>query len=414
MTNSSDQFVSKPSNPVFPVAAANGEIARILLSFLATAGLFYVNIMPALISGLIEGLGFTNQQAGFVGSANVYGAAFGALTAVFIIKKIPWKRVAAALLLGLIVMDLISMTISSPELLIAVRLGHGFIGGLLVGIGFAIISRTTEADRTFGYLLTIQFGLGGLGLMYLPAMVPEYGTGVLFFALIAFSVVTLLMLPFMDQYPIPKPSAIINKEPSASMKQSTASASQPVAKGKLKFILLALLATFLFQAANMGVYAYIIGMGKYFGQPMDFISTTLAVAAWIAIAGSVLVILLSTRYGRMLPVVIATVLTAVGTAILHFSDQASWYWLGNVGVGITWALVISYLLGMCADFDDSGQMAALGGFASKMGLATGPFVAALIIGDDNYGLLINIAVVSFIASAVVVIAPARFLDRRRA
>ena len=30
----------------FPVAAPNGEIARVLLAFLATAGLFYVNIMP--------------------------------------------------------------------------------------------------------------------------------------------------------------------------------------------------------------------------------------------------------------------------------------------------------------------------------------------------------------------------------
>jgi hypothetical protein len=51
----------------FPVASPNGEIARVLLAFLATAGLFYVNIMPALVDGLIEGLGFTNREAGIVG-----------------------------------------------------------------------------------------------------------------------------------------------------------------------------------------------------------------------------------------------------------------------------------------------------------------------------------------------------------
>ena len=62
----------------FPTAAPNSEIARVLLAFLATAGLFYVNIMPALVDGLIEGLQFSNRQAGFVGSANVYGAAAGA------------------------------------------------------------------------------------------------------------------------------------------------------------------------------------------------------------------------------------------------------------------------------------------------------------------------------------------------
>ncbi len=48
------------------------------------------------------------------------------------------------------------------------------------------------------------------------------------------------------------------------------------------------------------------------------------------------------------------------------------YWLANVGVGITWSFIISYLLGMCSDFDQTGQTAALGGFASKMGLASGP------------------------------------------
>ena len=41
----------------FPVAKSDGEIARVLLAFLATAGIFYVNIMPAIVDGLIEGLG---------------------------------------------------------------------------------------------------------------------------------------------------------------------------------------------------------------------------------------------------------------------------------------------------------------------------------------------------------------------
>ncbi|HEB26968.1 MAG TPA: MFS transporter [Porticoccus sp.] len=386
------------SSKRFPVASPNGEIARILLAFLATAGLFYVNIMPALVNGLIDGLGFSNQQAGFVGSANVYGAALGALTAVFIVKKIAWKPVSLGLLLGLIATDIFSIYLTSANELIAVRFCHGFIGGMLVGIGFSVIARTTQADRTFGYLLTVQFGFGGVGLMYLPGLVPEYGTSVLFLSLVAFSVVTLLMLPFLDDYPV------IEK------------AVTPAEQGggiQVKLLIMALLATFLFQAANMGVYAYIIGMGKNYGLEMDFISSTLGVAAWIAIIGSVLVIVLSTRYGRVIPIVIATVLTVIGTWILHYSDQKSMYWIANVGVGITWAFVISYLLGMCSEFDSSGQMAALGGFASKMGLATGPLVAALVVGENNYGMLINIAAITLIGCIVIVILPARVLDQQR-
>jgi predicted MFS family arabinose efflux permease len=388
---------SIPPKRRFPTAKPNGEIARVLLAFLATAGLFYVNIMPALIDGLIEGLGFSNQQAGFVGSANVYGAALGALTAVFLVKRIPWRSTSVILLIGLICADLVSMYLTQPTPLVVIRFIHGCIGGGLVGIGFAVISRTTEVDRTFGYLLTVQFGLGGLGLMYLPGLVPTYGTPVLFLSLIAFSVVTLLMLPFLDSYP----SKAKNPEHSE--------ADGPI---NYKLLALAMLATFLFQAANMGIYAYIIGMGKHYGLAANFISSTLGIAAWIAIAGSVLVIFLSTRFGRLIPVGTAIVLTCVGTWILHYSKLESMYWLANVGVGITWAFVISYLLGMCAEFDSTGQTAALGGFASKMGLASGPMVAALVLGENNYSLLINLAVVTILAGLVVFLIPANALDKK--
>lgn len=385
----------------FPVAAPNGEIARVLLAFLATAGLFYVNIMPALVDGLIEGLGFSNREAGLVGSANVYGAAVGAFSAVFIVKRMSWRKSAVALLFGLILVDFLSMFLTSAPVLIVTRFMHGCIGGMLVGIGFAVMSRTTEVDRSFGYLLTIQFGLGGIGLIYLPPLVPAFGTTALFLSLIAFSVVTLLMLPFLSEYPA-----------------RVQVAGEQTRNGSKKLIALALLATFLFQAANMGIYAYAIGIGKFAMLETGFISNALGVAAWFAIAGSVLVILLSTRFGRMWPVGIAIVLTAFSIWLLHFSNikpggwETSVFWWSNVLWGVGWAFVISYLLGMCSEFDTTGQMAALGGFASKMGLASGPAVAAMIVGQNNYGLLIDVSVVALVACLLVMVLPAATLDRR--
>ena len=90
----------------------NSVMARIFLSFLATAGIFYINFMPAVISGLKEGLHFTNQQAGFVSSANLYGAAIGALLSIVLIKKINWRNWSYSLLVLLI---LIMNTSKSSE-----------------------------------------------------------------------------------------------------------------------------------------------------------------------------------------------------------------------------------------------------------------------------------------------------------
>jgi predicted MFS family arabinose efflux permease len=391
--------VTRPTRPVFlglHQATPHGEIARVLLAFLASAGLFYVNIMPALVDGLVQGAGFTNRQAGLVGSSNVYGAALGALVAVFMVKRIDWRKAAYLLLAGLICVDLVSMLVQRFELLLPLRFAHGFVGGMLVGIGFSIIARTTQADRTFGYLLVVQFGLGGLGLMLLPPLVPTWGTGVLFFALILFSLATLAMLPFLSSYPVdavPRPAQ--------------------AAQGGLRVgpLCLSLIATFLFQAGNMAVYAYVIGLGQSAGLGMQVIGPALAAAAWIGIAGAGLVIVLSTRFGRVLPLIGAILLTAVGTWALHFSESTAVYVIANCVVGVTWSFGIPYLLGMCAAFDKAGQMAALGGFASKMGLASGPMVAALVVGKANYGLVVDVGTVALLVSLLAAYLPARMLDR---
>ena len=236
--------------------------------------------MPALVSGLKEGLNFTNQQAGFVSSANLYAAAAGALLAVFIVKHITWKSWAYVLLVVLICVDFASIHIVSANIMIGVRAIHGLAGGLLVGIGFAIISRTTDADKTFGYLLLIQWGLGGLGIMFLPGLVPEYGTSALFTALMTFALVALLMLPFLPLY---KVEAL---DPLAPL---------PTKVRRLPLVF-TLFAIFLFQAANMGLFAYIIGLGKAEGLTIEFISPALAAGSWVALFGSMLVLIIGTKY----------------------------------------------------------------------------------------------------------------------
>ncbi|WP_248289609.1 MFS transporter [Thalassotalea sp. Y01] len=383
-----------PMNKSYKLAP-NSAIARVCLAFLATAGIFYVNIMPALVNGLKEGLMFTNQQAGFVSSANLYGAAIGSFAAVLMIKKINWRRWSYGLLMSLLVIDLLCVYIESASVMIAVRGLHGITGGLLVGIGFCIMSRTTESDKTFGYLLFIQWGLGGLGIMYLPAMVPVYGTGILFISLIAFTLITLLMLPFLPSYPV-------SKESSSTAKSKVLTLP----------LMLTLAAIFLFQAANMGLFAYVIGLGKAEGLSLDFMSPALAMASWIALLGSFLVIIIGTKFGRSLPILLSVMLTAICTWLLHYSEVESIYLITNVVIGITWAFALSYLFGLCSEFDKAGQMAALGGFASKMGLASGPMVAAMLLGDDHYGLVINISAMALIACALIAMQPAITIDKR--
>jgi predicted MFS family arabinose efflux permease len=379
-----------------PKAAPDGVLAAVFLAFLATAGLFYVNILAAIVDGLVSGMGISEGAAGNIGSANIYGAALGALGAFFVVKRLPWRPMAVAALIGLIALDLGSIPIRSAEILLPLRFAHGLIGGFLVGTAFSVIARTQSPDRTFGMLLFVQFGLGGLGVMFLPRLVPIFGTQALFLALAAFSLATLLMVPFLDHY-------------------STNRVARPIASGT-KISTLPLVQTlgaiFLFQMANMALLAFIIRLGRGYGLDTNFVSMALGLATWIALIGPLVVMVIGVRFGRFWPLAIGILLTLAGTALFHLSASPWAYLVANCGTGITWGMAIAYLFGMTAEFDKSGRTSALGGFISKLGLASGPMIAGRVLdGGLGFGSLINLALIGLALSGFLMLFPARNLDR---
>ncbi|MBS0333264.1 MAG: MFS transporter, partial [Proteobacteria bacterium] len=120
----------------------NRPLGSLLLALLTTAGIFYVNIIAALIAQLRESLGFSAQIAGLVGSANIYGAAIGSFAVALFSRRWPWRPTAAAALICMIVLDLVSIFIRQPIPLMGLRVVHGMAGGVLVGTGLSLIART--------------------------------------------------------------------------------------------------------------------------------------------------------------------------------------------------------------------------------------------------------------------------------
>jgi predicted MFS family arabinose efflux permease len=382
------------------VAPPNSLKASVLLAFLSSAGLYYVNIFPAITNALMEGAGLSTVDAGQITSANAMGAAFGAFTVTLFIRRIShWKMASVALLLGLICMDIITVMQESTNILVPLRFGHGFIGGSLVGLGFSVIARTARPSVAFSLLLVCQYGGGALGLWLLPPLVPSYGPYVPFYALMIFCVVTLSMIPFLAAYPLPAKKLAAGDEVTVA------------AKIRVFPLGLTLLALFLFQAANMALFAFIFGLGEHYGLTIDFMSPTIGIANIIAIGGAVLAAYTGIKYKLLKPLTLALVFSALGTCLFLFSDSQVIYLIANCVTGVAWAFCIPYLLTMSAKFDEAGQMAALGGFASKMGLASGPIVAGYVLATDgSYPMLIVMTAGTIVACLLIAFHPARDLD----
>ena len=109
----------------------------------------------------------------------------------------------------------------------------------------------------------------------------------------------------------------------------------------------------------------------------------------------------------------AMLLTLAGTIAFNWSNDPAIFVASNICTSITWSFVISYLLGMSAELDRSGRTAAMAGFASKMGLATGPLVGGMLIGAKDYASLINISAAILGLSMLALLWPASLLDRER-
>jgi DHA1 family inner membrane transport protein len=380
----------------------DGLAAAFVLSFLATAGFFYVNIMGAIVSGLVDGLHLSPSVAGRIGAYNVYGAAIGAFFAVLVVRRIAWRPAAVLLLCALIGLDVASMWAHSAGLLSVLRLLHGLAGGLLVGISYAVIARTRLPDRCFGVLMVVQSSLGGLGLMFLPQLVRPFGASVLFLALAAFSVVALVLLPLLPEY-----------GPARTLEKGAAVTGDMTLRPRSTGLVIALLAVFFFQAGNMALSAYIIELGRACGLDLRFVSITIGVSGWIATLGSLLVVALAQRGRRMLPIAIGGILAVLGNAAFHGSARPMVYLAANIATAITWFFVIPYLLGLCATFDRTGRSAALAGLFSKLGLATGPYAASLLIaGTTSYGAVIDVAVGALALATVCGVAGAKLADSR--
>lgn len=359
-------------------------LAAVMYAILATAGLFYVNLGGAFLSAFVDGLGVGRDEAGLIVSANKYGAAAGALIATFLVKNIPWRKTTAILLVLMMLVDIISSQITSAENLIAIRFLHGTIGGVSVGIGLSVIARTLNPDKIFGMLLVVQYSFGSLGIWTVPRLVESFGHMAVFGVLMIFSVMTLVILPFI---------------PNVREAKST---NNPFKINFSYLLVLALIALFLFQASNMGVADYAFELGKDIGLVNTEISNLLTVANIISISGGLFVYVIGTKYGRTIPLFIGVSISAIFTYLLHYSENITMYFIANTVTGIAWAFVIPYILGLCASFDSHGQMAALAGFVSKVGLATGPLVGSMFILNYGFEMILNIATIALIGATILI------------
>jgi len=362
----------------------NSRPSVIAIVYLAVVGPCVFILQPGFVQGLVEHLGLTEQQAGIIASAEMFGLATTTVLLSFISSKVTWRNFVTICILICATGNLASLGQSDFNALAAIRFITGLGSGGIISLTFTMMGLTRRADRNFGYIIVWVLTYGAFGLLLMPMAYATIGmNGVLVF----FAAFCALGLVFVRHLP----------DSGDHVETTATSVGFSVAlKGSM-------LAAILAYNVGIGiVWAYLFLVGLDAGMAEQSVANALTVSQFLGIAGAFLAVIFELRLGRLLPLAIGVIGGAGSVYYLVGDIRGAEYWIGVCGFNFLWNLSMPYLLATLADFDHRGRMVVHGVSMQFIGYAVGPAIAARLLGF-GYDVINTTAAILFVAAALLLL-----------
>lgn len=385
-----------------------GSAVLFLVAACGTYGAIVASALPSLVGAWIADIGLTERMAGEVATVNVLAATLGLCLSLFLVSRWPLPRIARLGLLLAIGGDLLSILASDMLQLSLLRAVQGLGVGLLVGATTNWIGRHEYAARGFGMYIMLQFVLAAVLIAAIPALLPYLGAASVYAALLVLAAISLILYPLLGlnggSVPLRPAVAEVLKEAGAA-----AEADHPA---MLK--LLSVLAFGLFNIAAIGLWSYMLRYGEVVGLSAEAAAQTLALSSLCGIPGTILVIVLSARYGRFWPLMLALAVYTVPAVVFAASHvAAAVFVVGLIVQSIAWAIVAPYFQAVQAALDRTGRLAVWGMIVASIGAGLGPALIGFAIDGTSYVVAFGVAILALVLAALAGAAPALVTDRRK-
>jgi predicted MFS family arabinose efflux permease len=362
---------------------------------LGVAGPEVFIVQPGFVQGLVQYLRFSDQAAGRVASAEMFGIAVTTVAMTFAAHRVNWRLVVLISLVAMAVTNALSTVVTDFAGFATLRFLAGLGAGGLISLSFAAIGLTSQPDRNFGYLIMWVLTYGAIAMWLMPT---AYSLAGLDGALWFFALFPLVTLPWLRYFPVTGENAAQVEKDAVDL------ASAPKASA-----LAAMLFYFLAQGV---VWAHLFLIGIAGGLTEQQVANGLTISQFAGIVGALGAALSAGRYGRVGPLLLGIL---GGAATLYFlvGRFSSFSYLLAVGVyNLAWNFTHPYLLGAMASFDRRGRVVVYAVAMQMLGLAIGPFLAASVIEEGYYANVTRVGAVLFIASAAFILPPVLAQARR--
>jgi predicted MFS family arabinose efflux permease len=378
-------MLSATHNPALDVNSPRSLFAAIYLSVIGAAVFI---VQPGFVQGLVHFHGFSEQQAGYIASAEIWGLALTTVALALGGHNFRWHTILKVCVLLFAAGNLASLATAELALFSALRFLAGLGSGGLVSLSFTIIGLTRLPDRNFGFLIMGVLTYGALGLWAMPMAFDLVGLDgvIVFFALFGLS-----GWPCIALVPDSGEEHLQVEEDAIDL------------PGGLRIF--AILAMFTYFFAQGVIWAYLFLIGVDGGVSDQGVANGLMLSQLFGIAGAFVPAFIGHRYGRIMPLTLGIIGGSLVLGALFGSFTALVYTVTVCVYNFAWNMTHPFLLGAMASFDQHGRVVVYAVAAQMMGLAVGPAFAASLLEDSIYAPIITAGIILFLLSWLLLLVP---------
>jgi predicted MFS family arabinose efflux permease len=357
---------------------------------------------PVIVGALVDLLGFTPRQAGFVSAAELAGLALGMGALVALVSRISRRALALGAIAILAGANAMTVFAGSFLEILLLRFINGIGAALAYSVFLTMAAATARPERTFGVANSISILATGLLVFAGPYVIGAAGTRGLFLGLSSLAIISLVGVPLL---PAGRPLALAkaSKGPASAARADSA---------QRRFVGLVLLMMFFLYTGHSAIWSYQERIGVADGIPARQIGLLIGTSLMLwGVLGSISASLLGLRIGRIWPQVVSLGLSIVAALALALSGSAIAFGSASALVALSWFYGLPYQMGLLAAFDPNGRANIAGSLMTTGGAAAGPFIGALLIGSGSYSVLGVLAGACYAIALGLVLGPAFALSR---
>lgn len=354
--------------------AATGCGTIIIGAALLALGLHGVYTAPFQIGLFTNGLGWSESAAGATVTCQVIATAVAAALNWRVGPGLSWHIRALAGLALLALGQLGSAVATNLTMMVVSRLVAGLGAGTLYALGNALIARTSQPTRSYGF----AFGVVSLAYLLLlgvaPSILPMTQAPILFGS------AALLALPVL------MPAGLIILRDQSPPVQATAAAPEGIYIPHSGAALCLTGGITFYTLACGGSYAFSRQAAEQIMMPEDIYNLVMGLYALTGILGSFMAAWLGGRSHRAF-ISLATALTGLGLFMIFKGALPATMAAGLLGYGTLYMTTVSLVLGNAAAVDPSGRTVAFLSAYMLLPYAAGPAIFGALASSYPLGML---------------------------